>query len=156
MDKWKLIEITLNQLAEQWKHNRELFQSDDKGDQDPTIGNKSEDPYVSWQPPKKSNGEQQQLGLIEKSVTITYSPKGRFFKCEIRSTRQLPASDRNDTCIIARRSCIPIRSLYWNFQKLRKQIKRYNKTKENNKYLDDLCKIFPGTLDNYILGDDDE
>lgn len=155
MDKWKLIEITLNQLAEQWKQNKELFESDNEGDQDPTL-NTNKDPYVSWRPPKDINGEQQQLGLIEKSVTITYSPGGRFFKCEIRSTKQLPGSNRNDTCIIARRSFIPIRSMYWSFRKLRGQIIKHKKTKESNEYLDDLCKIFPGTLDNYILGDDDE
>lgn len=156
MDKWKLIEITLNQLAKQWEHNKPLFESDDYDEQDPTLKTDRE-PYVSWKPPENIEGEQQQHSLIKKSVTISYCASGRYFKCTIKSTdTKLPAANRNDVCIIARKSFIPMRNMYWNFMKLRKQIRQHKKTLEHNAYLDNLCKIFPGTLDNYILGDDND
>lgn len=155
MDKWQLIEITLRQLVEQWKHNKDLFATDTREDQDPTLAGSKPDKFISWEPPKESDAEREQLAIVSKTVKISYSSGGRFFKCEISQRGKLPNA-KPENLIIAQKSCIPIRSLYWDFMRLRKQIIKYRKTQESNKYLQDLYNIFPGTLDNYILGGDDD
>ena len=155
MDKWQLIEITLKQLIQQWKHNKELFKTDSREDQDPTIASNKPENFISWEPPEKPAAEQQQLALVSKTVTITYSPGGRWFKCEISQKGKLPSA-KPENIIIAQKSFIPMRSLYWDFMRLRRSIIEYKKTQEGNQYLQDLYDIFPGTLDNYILGGHDE
>ena len=155
MDKWKLIEITLGQLVEQWKHNKDLFRTDTKDDQDPIIASNKPELFITWEPPEKPAAEQQQLVLVSKTVTITYSPGGRFFKCEIAAKGKLPSA-KPENIIIATRTFVPIRSLYRDFMRLRDSIIQYRKDQEGNKYLRDLYDIFPGTLDHYILGGNDE
>lgn len=156
MDKWKLIEITLDQLILQWKHNKELFStnlpdSDDK----PAFGESSSEPFICWAPPTMSNKEQQQFGLINKKVKITYSKVGKYFKCEIYTVGALPNS-KPDNLIIASKKFTPIRKLYREFISLRKSIVKHRRQKDNSEYLNELYKVFPGTLDELILGDRDD
>jgi hypothetical protein len=155
MNKWQLIEITLKQLAKQWEHNKDLFECDVLGDPGCSSG-ALQHYFVRLRPPENPDPEQQQLGLVNKTITITYIKKDKSFQCEIKSKTSLPSSNRSDISITATSIIVPMRSLYWNFRSLRKQIKKWKKDKSNNEYLQDLCKIFPGTLDNQILGDDYE
>lgn len=156
IDKWKLIEITLEQLTRQWKHNKELFTTnslDDHGES--AFGESKNEPFISWAPPKMNHEEQQQFGLINKKVKITYNRKCGYFRCEISTVGALPSA-KPDNLIIAYKKFVPIRKLYRDFISLRKSILRHQKIKESNEYLNDLYKVFPGTLDDLILGDRDD
>jgi len=155
MNKWKLIEITLEQLSAQWEHNKDLFDCDSLDDELSVYSSNSKDPYISWEPPKVDKDEQQQLLLINKKIKITYSKTGKHFKCEILNVSTL-STNKLENHIIAKRFYIPIRKLYKDFISLRKEINEYKGIKESNKYLNDLCKVFPGTLDDILLGSDNE
>lgn len=154
MDKWQLIEITLEQLLQQWKHNKDLFVTDTKESREATLSRKPHDKFISWEPPAEPDPEQKQLALVSKTVRITYSPSGKYFKCEIYGRSKLPSQP--GTHIIAQKRFIPIRSLYWDFVRLRKAIIEHRRTRENNNYLKNLYNVFPGTLDDYLLGGNDD
>jgi hypothetical protein len=147
MDKWELIEITLDQLMEQWLENKDLFQTD-------TISNYTnvyrqpqiDTYYVVWSPPKNEDGSH-----IDKSVYVSYNHVTKIFQCGMFSG-EISNGKISDSTVRATKILIPIRRLYRRFMRLRKNIDNHHKTKFGNKYLEELCSVFPGTLDDDLLG----
>ncbi len=151
MDKWELIEITLNQLIEQWENNKELFDIDDAERLTRDV-NKYSEKSVTWSPMSLRTNDSKILTdpiKMRKGVVITYS--SNEFRCLIYKIDQTSKQLVEDT-ITARKFLMPFRSLYKKFMRLRAEIAKHKRDKASSTYLSNLCGVFPGTLDEHILG----
>lgn len=164
MDKWELIEITLDELIMQWQNaDRNLFYTDyDAGDE--LYDHKYKELTITWEPEEPTTDHQKGQSIstdsmrIRKGVTISYHKGSKEFRCLIHTANaskngHFRASDI-ETSICAKKRFAQVRSLYRKFIKLRNDINNHQINKNNVEYISNLCKVFPGTLDDQILGDD--
>ena len=160
MDKWELIEITLDQLIVQWRSNKESFDID-VGTPEIRLGdNGHPDMSICWSP-ISSNDHNEGAALttdsmkLRKGVMITYNRRGEF-KCFIYKVgpQGLRPADGSlaENSISAKKCLVPIRSLYRKFMRLRSDVLTHKRHKANSSYLSNLCGVFPGTLDEHLLG----
>ena len=158
MDKWELIEITLNQLIEQWGVNKEQFDIDVVDD---TYSNGYTERSILWCPVDLNDASEDRSATdsikIRKGIVITN--RGNEFRCvifkvdsvDLKGTKGVPA----ENSITAKKRLIPFRSLYRKFMKLRSEISTYKRNKANSSYMSNLCGMFPGTMDEHLIGGDD-
>lgn len=162
MDKWELIEITLDQLIAQWKANKEQFDIDISNGEIRLDNNQYAEMSISWCPISPSDQSADKLSTdsmkIRKGVLITYR-RGGEFKCFIFKVGGLPRSAADnqlpENSISAKKCLTPFRSLYRKFMRLRSDIATHKRHKANSSYMANLCGVFPGTLDEHILGSAD-
>lgn len=163
MDKWELIEITLDQLIAQWRANKEQFDIDVSTGEVRLDNNSYTEMSVSWTPivlndDSEDKSKSTDSMKIRKGVMITYR-KGGPFRCFIYKlnglNRRPTEGDLAENSISAQRYLTPIRSLYRKFMRLRSEIAAYKRHKANSAYMSNLCGVFPGTLDEHILGSTD-
>ncbi len=151
MDKWELIEITVDQLIEQWNNNKESFEVD------------VSDLTICWSPATlNDDSEDKSLSTdsmkLRKGVIIAYSRKNTFecFIYKIDDASKRPASDAVAENSVSAKKCLaPFRSLYRKFMRLRRDILIHETQKANSSYLSNLVGVFPGTLDDHLLGSKD-
>ncbi len=85
---------------------------------------------------------------------ITYDKKNEFMCRIYRLDGAIKRfGDRNS--VSASKYFTPIRSLYRKFMHLHSEISEYKRQKTNSSYLSSLCGVFPGTLDEHLLGGTD-
>ena len=163
MDKWELIEITLDQLIEQWKANKEQFDIDVSNGEVQLETHNYAEMSISWCPTILNDKSADKISTdpikMRKGVMISYR-RGNGFRCyifKINGMTKRPADGAlSENSISASKSLTPIRSLYRKFMRLRSDIAAYKRHKANSSYLTNLCGVFPGTLDGHILGSADE
>lgn len=163
MDKWELIEITLDQLVVQWRANKESFDIDVDRGEIRLDDNTHSEMSISWSPAVLNDkSDDKPLSTdsmkLRKGVMITYDRKSEF-KCLIYKVDKLsrrPAEGALAENSLSAHKCLaPIRSLHRKFMRLRSDILEYKRQKANSSYLSNLCGVFPGTLDEHILGSAD-
>lgn len=151
MDKWEIIEITLDQLIRRWNSDKESFVTDTNDK--PTRHNEL---YVAWEPDDGSCSLTNDK--VKKGVLVAYSKGARSFTCRVyhvtmnMGTRNVITEDS----LSATKKLPQIRSLYRKFMCFREDIRQHEINKSSGRYLDNLCTMLPDTLDRYILGSDNE
>ncbi len=159
MDKWELIEITLDQLIKQWEDNRDSFDIDiGRGESFSSRISLGSTLSIFWSPYGSSNNPTDSMKL-QKGVMITYDRKNEF-RCLIyrvdRVSQQPIEGSVAENSISARRCFVPIRQLYRKFANLRSKILKHKMQKTNSLYMSSLCGVFPGTLDEHLIGGTDD
>ena len=145
MTKHELIEMTLDQLLDEFKAFPESFVY---GDREHTT-NPTYYPTITWQPKIELDNsvvcDPNDTGRI---VTVSYDLKSRVFRCDLfSSVTKAGASISTD-----RRLFETWRANHKKFFKLARFIKKHGQDKEGRNFLKKLCDVFPSTLDEHLLG----
>lgn len=149
MDKWQLIGVALDQLISQWNFRQNDFEVDTN---DATLYEYK----ITWLP--KSLNQDGSVNptdpmSISRAVIITFNKHNNELGCSICKVNSTGVITP-ETTIYATKVLVHIRKNFRKFMWLRSQILVRDKAKKNNKFFEELYKIFPRTLDEHILGKD--
>ena len=143
MDKWELVDITLGQLIEQWKVDREAFEMGEEGYMELKI---------RWTPKFDKVTDSM---ITPKAIACKYSKSSGEMSCAIFNFDGDGRVATNPAVVVKVSSYFMFfRPAYRKFQWLIKQILIREKEREQQRFMRELLKVFPGTMDEYILGKD--
>ena len=148
MDKWELIGVAIDQLISQWNFRQSDFEVD--------LNEPNFNEYkITWIPksinPDGSTGSTDPMSL-SKAVVISFNKHNLELTCSICKVNPTGNTTPEST-ISATKFLVHLRKNFRNFMWLRDQILTRDKAKKNNKFFEELYKVFPRTLDEHILGD---